>query len=50
MIGEAYRPALKRAALEAFEGQYDEHALAQKVDRATVEHQALTRIVSYRDE
>lgn len=48
VIGEAYRPALKRAALEAFEGQYDEHTLAQKVDRAAIENEALTRMVSYR--
>ena len=41
VLTEAYQPALERAALEAFEGRYDDVELGQKVDRATSEQQAL---------
>jgi hypothetical protein len=41
IIAEAYETALEKAALEAFEGQYDEIQLSQKIDKATVLTQAL---------
>jgi hypothetical protein len=40
-IAEAYPLALKRAALEAFEGRYDDEALDQLVDRSVIEQQAI---------
>ncbi len=40
IVSEAYLPALERAALEAFEGRYDERELGQKVDRIVIEHKA----------
>ena len=45
IIGEAYETALEKAALEAFEGQYDEIQLGQKVDKAMVLSQALQLIM-----
>lgn len=50
VIRQAYRPALKRAALEVCEGQYDEGELAQKVNRTELEASALQLILSYEDE
>jgi hypothetical protein len=44
IIAEAYSTALRRAALEAFEGQYTSEQLAQKVDRQTIETKALALI------
>jgi hypothetical protein len=45
IIAEAYDTALEKAALEAFEGQYDEIQLSQKVAKATILTQALQLIV-----
>lgn len=44
IIAEAYETALEKAALEAFEGQYDEIQLSQKIDKATLLAQALQLI------
>jgi hypothetical protein len=41
IIAEAYETALEKAALEAFEGQYDEIQLSQKIDKASILIQAL---------
>jgi len=49
ILTEAYQPALERAALEAFEGRYDEVELGQKVDRATIEQKALELIVAHQE-
>ncbi len=49
-IHEAYRPALKRAALEVYEGQLDEAALATRIDRIQLEQQALHLVQTYQDE
>jgi hypothetical protein len=49
VLAEAYQPALERAALEAFEGRYDDVELGQKVDRATVEQQALELIIVHQE-
>ncbi len=46
IISEAYPLALARAALEAFEGQYSEHALGEMVDQAAIEAQALALITT----
>lgn len=46
LIAEAYQPALERAALEAFEGLYDHEELGQKVERDTLEREALERITT----
>ncbi len=45
-ISDSYTEALKRASLEAFEGQYSEDALGAMVDRATIEAQALHLITT----
>jgi hypothetical protein len=42
---EAYPDALKRAALEAFEGQYTEVQLATMIDRAQVQQEVLAMIL-----
>lgn len=44
-IAERWRRALRRASLEAFEGQFDEVALAQKIDAAQVQSEALHLIL-----
>jgi hypothetical protein len=44
IIAEAYETALEKAALEAFEGQYDEIQLSQKIDKASILIQALQLI------
>ena len=49
VLTEAYQPALERAALEAFEGRYDDVELGQKVDRATIEQQALELIIGHQE-
>ena len=48
-LTEAYQPALERAALEAFEGRYDDVELGQKVDRAAIEQKAL-QLITVRQE
>ncbi len=45
-IADAYIDALKRAALEAFEGQYSEQALGEMVDQAAIEAQSLALITA----
>jgi hypothetical protein len=49
VLTEAYQPALERAALEAFEGRYDDVELGHKVDRATVEQEALELIIGHQE-
>jgi hypothetical protein len=49
VLTEAYQPALERAALEAFEGRYDDVELGQKVDRATIEQKALELIITHQE-
>ena len=49
VLTEAYQPALERAALEAFEGRYDEAELGHKGDRATIEQTALELIVAHQE-
>ena len=44
IIDEAYPIALQRAALETFEGQYDEIALGQKVNEAEIKAEAMRMI------
>jgi len=45
-ITEAYPTALKMAALEAFEGQFSEEQLAEKVKQTEIEKQAYELIFS----
>jgi hypothetical protein len=49
VLTEAYQPALERAALEAFEGRYDDVELGQMVDRATIEQKALELIIVHQE-
>jgi hypothetical protein len=49
-IHQAYQLALAGAALEVFEGRYDEAELGQLVDRVTIELQALKLIQNYHEE
>ncbi len=44
IIAQAYQPALERAALEAFEGRYDDQELGQQVNREKIERKALELI------
>ncbi len=44
IMAEAYPAALKRAALETCEGRFDERELAQQVDQAMLQQQALDLI------
>lgn len=44
---EAYQPALERAAVEAFEGRYEEEELAEKVQQAKVIDTAVDLILAY---
>jgi len=46
VIAETYPSALRRAALEAFEGQYSTEQLAEKVNQTTIQEDALRKIVS----
>lgn len=50
VIAEAYPTALKRAALEAFEGQYAERELRQMVERAVIEEKAWQLITTFKNE
>ncbi len=50
IVTKSYPNALKYAALEAFGGVYETKQLAQMVDRATIEQQAMTLIETYREE
>jgi hypothetical protein len=45
MLAEAYLPALKHAALEAFEGRYDDNELAGMVNQNLILEQALKLMV-----
>ena len=49
VLTEAYQPALERAALEAFEGRYDDVELGQKVDSATIEQKAMALIIVHQE-
>lgn len=49
VLTDSYQPALERAALEAFEGRYDDVELGQKVDRATIEQQAMELILAHQE-
>jgi hypothetical protein len=49
VLTEAYQPALERAALEAFEGRYDDVELGQKVDRVTIEQKASELILGHQE-
>ncbi len=46
MIAQAYPAALRKAALEAFEGQYTTKQLDEKVNRAMIQESALKQIFS----
>jgi pentatricopeptide repeat protein len=45
-IAEAYPDALKRAALEAFEGQHTETQLEAMIDREQLHHEAFAMVTS----
>jgi hypothetical protein len=49
IIADAYQPALERAALETFEGRYDDQELGRKVNRAAIEAKALDMLSSRQD-
>jgi hypothetical protein len=44
VIAQAYPAALRKAALEAFEGQYTTKQLGEKVDRVMIQESALNQI------
>jgi tetratricopeptide (TPR) repeat protein len=46
IIAEAYPDALKRAALEAFEGQHTETQLEAMIDREQLHHEAFAMVMS----
>jgi hypothetical protein len=46
VLADAYLPALERAALEAFEGRYEEDELAAKVNQEQIERHALELILA----
>jgi transcriptional antiterminator len=46
VIAEAYPDALKRAALEAFEGQHTETQLEAMIDREQLHHEAFAMVMS----
>ena len=46
IIEEAYEMALSRAALEAFEGQFSEEELSDKIDRTEIIDLAFQKIIS----
>jgi hypothetical protein len=50
LITEAYRAALERAALEAFEGRRDDQELGQMVEQAKIEQKALELIITAQNE
>jgi hypothetical protein len=45
IIDEAYPPALQRASLEVFEGQFSEEEINQKVNETVIKTEALAMIV-----
>jgi hypothetical protein len=47
IIAEVYQPALERAALETFEGRYDDQELGQKLSRAGIEQKALELMAAH---
>jgi len=47
LFEEAYQSAVERAALEAFEGIYDEKALALKTDQNKVLTRAIELVTAY---
>jgi Zn-finger nucleic acid-binding protein len=49
IIADVYQPALERAALETFEGRYDDQELGQKVNRATIEAKASQMVSGLQD-
>jgi hypothetical protein len=46
VIAEAYPDALKRAALEAFEGQHTETQLEAMIDREQLHHEAFAMVMN----
>jgi transcriptional antiterminator len=46
VIAEAYPDALKRAALEAFEGQHTDTQLEAMIDREQLHHEAFAMVMS----
>jgi Domain of unknown function DUF29 len=49
IIADVYQPALERAALETFEGRYDDQELGQQVNRAMIEAKASEMMSSQQD-
>ena len=49
VLADAYLSALERAALEAFEGRYEEDELAAKVNQEQVERHALELILTQQE-
>ncbi len=47
IIDEAYQPALERAALESFEGRYDDRELGQLVDKTLIKQKAISLITAH---
>ena len=45
-LEDAYESALKQAALEAFEGQYEAETIATRIDRNMILNQAITLILA----
>ncbi|MDM8565396.1 DUF29 family protein [Candidatus Halobeggiatoa sp. HSG11] len=45
IIAQAYSPALRKAALEAFEGQYTTKQLEEKINSNTIQAEALNHIL-----
>lgn len=46
ILTDAYQPAIERAALEAFEGRYEDDELAAKVNQTKIERKALQLILA----
>ncbi|QTA87863.1 DUF29 family protein [Desulfonema magnum] len=46
IIDRRYQRAMRRASLEAFEGQFDESELAKKVDENQIKKEALQSVIS----
>ena len=47
IIDEAYQPALERAALESFEGRYDDRESGQLVEQNSIRQKAISLITSH---
>jgi len=47
IIDEAYQPALERAALESFEGRYDDRELGQLVDKTLIKQKAISLVTAH---